>query len=269
MFRFRKERNSVWFRKILVWVKITIFLRKNTFVTYLTSLHYFGNLKQLTIDFWFHSEHDSGLLKEHLVLCACINPDDLQPAPHTELFIITILHVSFFKAIIVNHNLEISGFVGLYYIKSSSRFTLSMSKRNLEQWFLEDVSSSCEKIWQHAFTNLTWSTTRYVWRWEGQLGLISCSEIRNKYRSLIIFSCTWVIICLRCMIVLSCLPGCVLWMQGRRRREKKRERDREAVVISSQHPASLPQMTPRGLVLAASYNYHSAGVKDSVWYLPR
>lgn len=61
------------------------------------------------------------------------------------------------------------------------------------------------------------------------------------------------------------LPPRLCVMNARQTEErKKRERDREAVVISSQHPASLPQMTPRGLVLAASYNYHSAGVKDSV-----
>ena len=93
----------VWFRKILFWVKITIFLCKNT---YLTSLDYIGNLKQLTVDFWLHSEHGSGLLKEDFS------------------FIIPLLCVSFFKAIIVNHNLEIPGFVGLYDIKSSSGFTL-------------------------------------------------------------------------------------------------------------------------------------------------
>lgn len=50
-------------------------------------------------------------------------------------------------------------------------------------------------------------------------------------------------------------------MEGKGERGEER---RDGVVIPSWHPASLPRMTPRVLVLAASNNYHSAGVKDSV-----
>lgn len=38
----------------------------------------------------------------------------------------------------------------------------------------------------------------------------------------------------------------------------------EAAVILSQHSVYPPQMTPGVLALAASCNYHSTGVKDSV-----
>lgn len=64
------------------------------------------------------------------------------------------------------------------------------------------------------------------------------------------------------MIVIE-LPGC-LNSKAKGGKQSEREGDGEAAVIPSRHPACLPQMTPRVLVLAASYNYHSAAVKDSV-----